>query len=89
MNRLQHLIPACIHLLPGRRNLFGILMILAPLSGALVLTWWLGAFALVFGVALIILAFQLRSRYIERSTSLAGTGRDARSESVLQLVVPG
>jgi len=48
--------------------LFGILMILAPLSGVLVLTWWLGAFALVFGVALIILAFQLRSRYIERST---------------------
>jgi uncharacterized membrane protein HdeD (DUF308 family) len=48
--------------------LFGILMILAPLSGAVVLTWWLGAFALVFGVALIILAFQLRSRYIERST---------------------
>ena len=48
--------------------LFGILMILAPLSGVLVLTWWLGAFALVFGVALIILAFQLRSRYIERRT---------------------
>ena len=48
--------------------LFGILMILAPLSGAVVLTWWLGAFALVFGVALIILAFQLRSQYIERST---------------------
>ena len=48
--------------------LFGILMILAPLSGAVVLTWWLGAFAFVFGVTLIILAFQLRSRYIERST---------------------
>ena len=38
-------------------------MIVAPLSGAVVLTWWLGAFALVFGVALIILSFQLRSRY--------------------------
>jgi uncharacterized membrane protein HdeD (DUF308 family) len=47
--------------------LYGILMIGAPLAGAVVLTWWLGAFALVFGVALIILAFQLRSRYIERS----------------------
>jgi uncharacterized membrane protein HdeD (DUF308 family) len=47
--------------------LYGILMIVAPLAGAVVLTWWLGAFALVFGVALIILAFQLRSRYIERS----------------------
>jgi uncharacterized membrane protein HdeD (DUF308 family) len=47
--------------------LYGILMIVAPLAGAVVLTWWLGAFALVFGVALVILAFQLRSRYIERS----------------------
>jgi uncharacterized membrane protein HdeD (DUF308 family) len=47
--------------------LYGILMIVAPLAGAVVLTWWLGTFALVFGVALIILAFQLRSRYIERS----------------------
>jgi uncharacterized membrane protein HdeD (DUF308 family) len=26
------------------------------------LTWWLGAFALIFGVALIILAFRLRLR---------------------------
>ncbi|MGZ3289606.1 MAG: HdeD family acid-resistance protein [Xanthobacteraceae bacterium] len=46
--------------------LFGILMIVAPLAGAVVLTWWLGAYALVFGVALIILAFKLRSRYQAR-----------------------
>ena len=39
------------------------LMIVAPLAGAVVLTWWLGAFALVFGVALIILSLKLRSRY--------------------------
>jgi uncharacterized membrane protein HdeD (DUF308 family) len=45
---------------------FGILMILAPLAGAVVLTWWLGAFALVFGGALIILAFKLRSRFNNR-----------------------
>ena len=42
---------------------FGILMIVAPLAGAVVLTWWLGAYALVFAAALIILAFKLRSRY--------------------------
>jgi uncharacterized membrane protein HdeD (DUF308 family) len=48
--------------------LYGILMIAAPLAGAVVLTWWLGAFALIFGVALLILAVQLRSRYNERST---------------------
>jgi uncharacterized membrane protein HdeD (DUF308 family) len=41
---------------------FGILATLAPLAGAVVLTWWIGAFALVFGVLLIIVAFRLRSR---------------------------
>jgi uncharacterized membrane protein HdeD (DUF308 family) len=46
--------------------LYGILMIVAPLSGAVVLTWWLGAFALVFGAALIILSLKLRSRYSGR-----------------------
>lgn len=45
---------------------FGILMILAPLAGAVVLTWWLGAFAVVFGGALIVLAFRLRSRFNSR-----------------------
>jgi uncharacterized membrane protein HdeD (DUF308 family) len=42
--------------------MFGFLMILAPLLGALVLTWWLGAFALVSGIFLIIAGFRLRSR---------------------------
>lgn len=43
--------------------LWGILLIIAPLLGALVLTWWLGAYALVFGVTLLILAFRLRGRH--------------------------
>ena len=30
--------------------------------GAVVLTWWLGAYALAFGVALLVLAFRLRAR---------------------------
>ena len=42
--------------------LYGFLMILAPLLGAVVLTWWLGAYSIVFGVALIVLAFRLRSQ---------------------------
>lgn len=42
--------------------LFGVALLIAPLIGAVVLTWWLGAYALVFGIALIILAFKLRSR---------------------------
>jgi uncharacterized membrane protein HdeD (DUF308 family) len=46
--------------------LYGFLMILAPALGAVVLTWWLGAYALVFGVALIVLAFRLRSQRNQR-----------------------
>lgn len=40
--------------------LYGALMILSPLIGAVVLTWWLGAYSLVLGVAMIVLAFRLR-----------------------------
>jgi uncharacterized membrane protein HdeD (DUF308 family) len=50
---------------------FGVLLIVAPPLGALVLTWWLGAFALAFGVVLIVLAFQLRSRHNEQPRSAA------------------
>jgi uncharacterized membrane protein HdeD (DUF308 family) len=42
--------------------IYGALLIFAPLVGALVLTWWLGAYAIVFGVALIALAFKMRAR---------------------------
>jgi uncharacterized membrane protein HdeD (DUF308 family) len=45
---------------------YGVLLIVAPLIGALVLTWWLGAYAIVFGVSLLILSFKLRSRRGER-----------------------
>ncbi len=41
--------------------LFGVALLVAPLLGAVVLTWWLGAYALFFGIALIVLAFKLRS----------------------------
>jgi uncharacterized membrane protein HdeD (DUF308 family) len=42
--------------------IWGVLLVIAPLVGAVVLTWWIGAYALVFGVALLVLAFQLRAR---------------------------
>ncbi|MCG7394316.1 HdeD family acid-resistance protein [Microvirga sp. ACRRW] len=42
--------------------LFGVALLIAPLIGAVVLTWWLGAYAMVFGIALIAFALKLRSR---------------------------
>jgi uncharacterized membrane protein HdeD (DUF308 family) len=50
--------------------LYGIALVIAPMIGAIVLTWWIGAYALVFGVALLVLAFKLRSRHAERTAAV-------------------
>jgi len=42
--------------------LFGIALVIAPIVGAVVLTWWLGAYAIAFGAVLLVLAFKLRGR---------------------------
>ena len=47
--------------------LFGIALLVGPLVGAVVLTWWLGAYALVFGISLLVLAFKLKGRKDERT----------------------
>ncbi len=41
---------------------WGILLMLWPLTGALVLTWWMGAYALFFGGALLALSVRLYRR---------------------------
>ena len=43
---------------------WGILLVIAPLIGAVVLTWWLGGYAIVFGILLLAAAFHLRSQHI-------------------------
>ncbi|MDB5609562.1 MAG: hypothetical protein JWP25_6462 [Bradyrhizobium sp.] len=45
---------------------YGALLVATPLIGAIVLTWWIGAYALAFGVALVIFSFKLRSRQHQR-----------------------
>jgi uncharacterized membrane protein HdeD (DUF308 family) len=42
--------------------IWGVLLIVFPLAGALVLIWWMAAYALFFGVAQLVLAFRLRKR---------------------------
>jgi uncharacterized membrane protein HdeD (DUF308 family) len=53
---------------------FGALLVIAPLIGAIVLTWWIGAYALAFGIVLVILSFKLRSRlHAPASRTAVGT----------------
>lgn len=42
---------------------YGALLIVAPMTGALVLTWWIGAYALVFGIAMLVFAVRLRAKF--------------------------
>lgn len=53
--------------------LFGVLLILQPGAGALALIWLIGGYAIVFGVLLSVLAFELRrlGRTIDRAASAA------------------
>ena len=48
---------------------YGMLLLVAPMIGALVLTWWIGAYAIVFGISMIAAALRLRARL--RTASLS------------------
>jgi uncharacterized membrane protein HdeD (DUF308 family) len=40
--------------------LLGVYFLISPIAGILVLAWWIGAYALIFGVLLVALALRLR-----------------------------
>ena len=48
--------------------IFGLLLFASPLVGAVVLTWWVGTYALVFGTILIALALKLRLHRVDRTS---------------------
>ncbi len=54
--------------------IFGVLLATSPLWGARVLTWWLGVYALVLGVSMLVVALKLRAgRWaLDRLSSLRG-----------------
>jgi uncharacterized membrane protein HdeD (DUF308 family) len=54
--------------------LFGVALLIAPLVGAVVLTWWLGAYALAFGISLLVLAFKLRGHRSHEGGAVAPRG---------------
>ena len=61
--------------------IFGIVLLVAPVVGAVVLTWWLGAYAIVFGVVLLVLAFQLHGKKEERKPAKLPAKRPAKRKA--------
>ena len=57
--------------------IFGILLFIAPAPGAVVLTWWIGAYAIAFGILLLILGFKLKGKKAEN----AGKAADAATKA--------
>jgi uncharacterized membrane protein HdeD (DUF308 family) len=60
--RLRKLIPNewALLLMGALSLLFGLVIVFAPGTGALAIVLWIGMYALVFGVFLLVLAFRLR-----------------------------
>jgi len=59
--------------------IFGIVLLVAPVVGAVVLTWWVGAYAIVFGGFLLVLAFKLHAKKEERATKRPAARTTART----------
>lgn len=50
--------------------IWGVLLVFAPIVGALVLTLWIGAYAAAFGLVLIVLALRLRQSHQRREAGV-------------------
>jgi uncharacterized membrane protein HdeD (DUF308 family) len=48
--------------------IYGLLLLISPLIGAVVLTWWIAIHALIYGATLIFLAIKLRSHRDKRKS---------------------
>ncbi|MET0527996.1 MAG: HdeD family acid-resistance protein [Microvirga sp.] len=57
--------------------LYGILLMAWPPVGALVMLWWFGAYAIVFGTALVVLGIRLRSQGAATPSPTTGTATAA------------
>ena len=40
--------------------IFGVIIVIVPSAGALALVWWIGAYAVAFGILLMVVAFRMR-----------------------------
>lgn len=60
--RLRRVLPAWgLLVLSGILSVvFGVLLVLIPVAGMVVIAWWAGAYSIAFGILLIVLAFRLR-----------------------------
>jgi uncharacterized membrane protein HdeD (DUF308 family) len=53
--------------------LLGVVLFMAPIAGILVLAWWVGFYALVFGFLLVMLAIRLRRLHLDNAPTEAPT----------------
>ena len=54
--------------------IYGVLLVVSPMIGALVGIWWIGAYALVFGVIVVVFAFRLKRHHGQRPTATPRSG---------------
>jgi uncharacterized membrane protein HdeD (DUF308 family) len=64
----QHFTNEWLLILSGAASvIFGLLILVIPRAGALAVVWWIGTYAIIFGMFYVALAFRLR-RWVVRQT---------------------